>query len=33
MSFSSLMELETVENALCLGKKIKNESDCVIWNM
>lgn len=33
MSFPSLMELETMENALCLGKKIKNESDWVIWNM
>lgn len=33
MSFSSLMELETMENALYLGKKIENESDGIIWKI
>ena len=33
MCFSSLMELETMENALYLGKKIENESDWIIWNI
>lgn len=33
MSFSSLMELETMENALYLGKKIENKSDGIIWNI